>query len=381
MNRYNAYLLIFLISSINTFGQSLSINYDLNPKVYNISEPLNLWLDFLKTKDDLKGSKYWNSEEVEKYGDTSYFLIEKALDFGTDNYLHLLSYSDIKVLSIRKIQEYYKITSLMEFPRKDTISNIQYIFSVYATKDKNEKLKLYNPLEINAKLFLSSTKIEFINFHYPKTHKFNLELAKKQNEFLKDFSKSFNVPLDTIDYYFASTEEELQKIKGFDFYIGGNGEQIPSGKADPENRIVYSTGLEEYYPHEFIHVLLNPHYPNMHNWISEGIATYFSMSRGKSLNWHLEKLNLHLIQHPEIDLNNMLELRNLDQYTDYRYALGGFIIKKAFEKGGYELIKDLMKAGKSDEDFYKAIKEYLNIDRNDLNKVTRDELKTTYNHN
>jgi hypothetical protein len=43
-------------------------------------------------------------------------------------------------------------------------------------------------------------------------------------------------------------------------------------------------------------------------------------------------MNNHLVKHSKIDLNNMLELRSLDQYTDYRYALGDFIMREAFKK-------------------------------------------------
>ena len=104
------------------------------------------------------------------------------------------------------------------------------------------------------------------------------------------------------------------------------------------------------------------------------MATYFGMSRGKTLDWHLERLNDYLQSHPNIDLNNMLELRTMDQYTDYRYVLGGFLIKKAFEKGGYELVIKMMESGKNDVDFYNAIEKYLGIKRIDLDKTIRNEL-------
>ncbi|MBT3208829.1 MAG: hypothetical protein HN704_04270 [Bacteroidetes bacterium] len=379
MNKSNLYIILLLGFTINCLGQNISINYDIDTTVFKVAEPLNLWLDFLNTKDDSIGAKYWNSDEVEKYGNDSYFLIERELQFGIDNYLQLLSYSNIKVLSIRKIMEYYKITSLMEFSQKENTSNIQYIFHVYAAQENGE-LKLFNPLPINSDLYFFSSIVGFIKFHYPKVHNFNYRLAKKQIDFLESISKNFDVPIDTIDYYFASSVEEIQKIKGFDFIIGDNGNQIASGKADSKNRIVYSSGLDEYYPHEFIHILLNPYYPNCHFWINEGVATYFGMSRGKDLDWHLIRLNKHLIQHPEIDLNNMLKLRSLDQYTDYRYVLGGFIISMAYEKGGFELIKILMNAGKTDEDFYSAIENYLEIRKENLNQYIRTALETTYNN-
>lgn len=370
-------MLLFLTLVFRSFGQNVMVNYDIDTTVFKVSEPLNLWLNFLNTKDDSLGAKYWNSKEVEKYGQTSYFLIEKELQFGLDNYLKLLNYTTIKVLSIKRIDEYFKITSMMEFKPKEKTSNVQYIFHVYAGVENGE-LKLFNPLEINTKLSFNSTTIGYVKYHYPKNHNFNYELAKKQSDYLVDLSKNFKVNIDTVDYYFANTNDVLLKVRGFDFLIANSGDEIPSGKADPKNRIVYASGTGEYYPHELIHFLLNPHFPNCHLWINEGVATYFGMSRGKSLDWHLKKLNKHLLEHPEINLNNMLELRTIDQYTDYRYVLGGYVVKLAFEKGKYNLVMKMMNAGKKDDDFYNAIENYLDIPKQKLNKVIRKQLKENY---
>jgi hypothetical protein len=370
-------IIIFLVLSLKSLGQSVTVNYDIDTTIFKVSEPLNLWLDFLNTKDDSLGSKYWNLKEVNKYGQTSYFLIEKELQFGMDNYLKLLSYSNIKVLNVKKIDEYFKITSIMEFKPKEKTCNVQYIFHVYAGIENGE-LKLFNPLDINTKLNFNSTTIGYIKYHYPKFHDFDYELAKKQSDYLFELSNKFKVAIDTVDYYFANTNAELLEVRGFDFLIGNSGKEIPSGKADPKNRIVYASGIGEYYPHELIHFLLNPKFPNCHLWINEGVATYFGMSRGKELDWHLRKLNEYLVEHPEINLNNMLDLRTLDQYTGYRYVLGGYIVKKAFEKGSYELVKKIMNAGKEDADFYNVIENILGIKRQELNSVIRKDLKEKY---
>jgi hypothetical protein len=370
-------ILIFFALSLNSFGQSVTVNYDIDTTVFKVAKPLNLWVDFLNTKDDSLGSKYWNLKEVKKYGQTSYFLIKKELQFGMDNYLKLLSYSNIKVLSVKKIDEYFKITSIMEFKPKGKTCNVQYIFHVYAGIENGE-LKLFNPLEINTKLNFNSTTIGYIKYQYPKFQDFDYELAKKQNDYLINLSEKFKVNIDTVDYYFANSNAELLKARGFDFLIATSGEEIPSGKADPKNRIVYASGIGEYYPHELIHFLLNPHFPNCHLWINEGVATYFGLSRGKELGWHLKKLNKHLLKHPEINLNNMLELKTLDQYTDYRYVLGGLIVKKIFEKGSYQLVKKMLDAGEEDTNFYSAIEKYLGIKRQELNLIIRQELKEKY---
>jgi hypothetical protein len=184
--------------------------------------------------------------------------------------------------------------------------------------------------------------------------------------------------MDTMQYYFGPTVDAINKIKGIDFIIGRNGEEFPSGKADQTNNIAYSCGLNEYYPHELIHLILHKRYKNSHGWFNEGVATYFGMSRGKPLEWHLKKVNTYLLSHPEINLNNLLELSNLDGETTFVYALGGFMVQLAYEKGGYELIKKLLLSGNTENDFYSACKTYFYIERNELNTYIRNELKKRF---
>ena len=267
----------------------------------------------------------------------------------------------------------------MEYKPNEGRSNIQYIFHVFIKEDKKE-LKLYNALGVNTILNMESAIVGNLNYHYLKNHNFNKTLAKKQSDFLLNFSKDFDIQLDTMQYYFGSSHEEINSIKGLDFIIGHNGESFPSGKADPKNKIVYSFGLGEYYPHELIHVVLYKKYNNMHFWFDEGIATYFGMSRGKELDWHLKKVNTFLQSHQEIDLNDLLKYRIVDPLTDFKYALGGFLIKYAYEKGGYELIKKLLLAGSSETEFYEAIKTHLELDKNSLNSFIRNELKKRYDN-
>jgi hypothetical protein len=371
-------LSILFFTSHFFLAQNIYTNYDINSYIYDVNEPLTLWKEFLSTKDDKLGSKFWNREGIKKYGDTSYFLLEKELQFGRDNFLELLGYSDIKILSVKKIKELYRITSLMEFKEKNDKSNIQYIFHVYAKKNPNGELKLYNAIDVNKKLLLKKQKVGYLTFYYTKNHSFDKNLANKMNQFLINFCNKFQVSTKNIDYYFTSNKEEMLKLKGLDYIIGNSGEEIPSGQSDLKNNAVYAVGLSEYYPHEVIHVLLKNYNNNTHFWINEGIATYFGKSRGKNLDWHLKKIAKYLYENKQINLNEILKLQTLDQHTSFSYALGGLVIKLAYEKGGYELVKKFLNLGKSDESFYKSIETNLGIKKENLNSFFRNYLKKNY---
>jgi hypothetical protein len=367
-------ILLIALSICNSYSLAdVKVNYDINTDVFKVEEPLNVWLKFLDTKDDESGSKYWNSEEVEKYGNDSYFILENELNFGNDNFLQMLGYMNISVIRVNKVSDYFKITSIASFASKKDTSNINYIFYVYAKKIDGE-FKLFNALKVNSELLLESEKIDFITYYYPKSHEFDLDLAQKQNQLIKEISDGMGIPLEEYKYYFANSREEIMNIKGLYFIIGNSGNEIPSGIADVQNSITFSSGLDEYYPHELIHLLINPKFPDTHNWILEGFATYFGMSRGIKLETHINKLSDHLKQNSSIDLNSMLELKSLDQYTDYRYVLGGYIIQKAFEKSGFDYLNQILSKTKSDDDFYKTVAEVLGVERDEINSFIRKDL-------
>lgn len=367
-------LITFTIATLSYRAQDILINYDIDTTIHHVAGPLKLWIDFLKTRDDSIGAKYWNDAEVKKYGYQSYFLLENELDFGMDNFLELLGHSTVKVLQVKQSDGLFKISSLIEFKPEEARSNIPYIFHVYV-KEQKGNFKLHNAIGINTELYLNHATLGYIRYHYPESHPFNRALAQKQSDFMTTFAENFDVQPDTVQYYFGSNHEELDNIKGLDFITGNSGEQLPFGKADPAHNIVYSSGLGEYYPHELIHVMLYKKYKKTHLWFEEGVATYFGMSRGKDLDWHLKKVNAYLLLHPELDLNNLTKLQNLDATTAFKYALGGFLIQYAYEKGGYALIKILLDAGNTDAEFYNALKEHLGLEQSSLNTFFRSELK------
>ena len=171
--------------------------------------------------------------------------------------------------------------------------------------------------------------------------------------------------------------DEIQRLRGFDYWIGMGGEIKPTGRGG--NNEVFCSGMGENYFHEPYHVLIGPHYLNQHWWTSEGMATYLGGSRGYSLEWHLKRMNTYLKSNPNINFNNMLSLRTMDEYSDYRYVIGGLIAKRIYEKGGWNLIKEFMNTGNSDEDYYKAIEKYLGVKRADLNEYIRKQIEIEAN--
>lgn len=370
-------LLFIILYPILSYSQHIYVDQSLlqNVELFQVNEPLDLWLNFLKTQDDKIGSKFWNDQEIEQFSDSTYFQMPDLDYFELGNKIETLNYGTT-VLSITKSDSLFKITSKFEYRINDSASITPFIFHVYAAKEKSsDSLKLYNPFPINKKLNMQEFTFKNIKYVYPKNHNFNKTLAKKQYRIVQNIKKNFDLIREDASFIFTSDRTSYFQMRGYDFHFQNNGIEYPSGNADVPNNTVYSYGCDEYYPHEIVHLLINPKWPNSHGWFLEGFATYYGGSRGKTLDWHLEKLNTYLLNSPELDLNNLLELISMDDFTDFRYVIGGLFIKIAYEKGGTEMVKQLMASENSDFGFYKTIESTLGVKKESINEYIRDYLK------
>jgi hypothetical protein len=369
-------LLLFLISPFAMNSQKIRIDESLkqNIELENLEAPLKLWINFLNAENDKEGAKYWNKSEIEAHSDSTYFQMSDLDYLGIGDIIKNLKLG-LTVLSITQLDSLYKITSKFEIELNDSTSVTPFIFHVYAKADKSSTdLKLFNPFPINQQLYMSKRQIDYITYIYPSNHDFDQSLAKRQNRTIRKIATEFDFDLDCYKYVFTKDRSTYFELRGYDFHFENIGVEAPTGKADVANKTAYSNGCGEFYPHELIHLFLNPTYPNAHLWFLEGFCTYFGFSRGKTLEWHKKKLKNHLMNHPETDLNNLTELVNVDYLTAYPYVLGGFFIQQAYEKGGAQLVKQLLSYGSSDEDFYNAIETVLGIKQYTLNEYIRKNL-------
>lgn len=357
-------LLLLLVLSYSSNAQEVTYNHIIDSTDITTKKVMEIFEGYLKSNpQNQEKNKFWNSEEQNEY--SKYDFLES--EFQPSLYMGF----PIHVLSIKSKKDIYKIKAQFSFCKDNGEPYVLAIVNYYAKKE-NGKYKLYNALNFNKSNWIC-TNVGLVDFYYPKYHKFDYKKANKLNKFINNICRNFEVKPKVIEYYLADDFDEIQTLKGLDYYIGMGGEVKPSGNAS-ENK-VYCGGLGEYYPHEVFHAQIDEYYPNKHFWISEGIATFLGGSRGKKLNWHLKRTNNYLKSHPEVNLNNLLDLVNLDEYTSYHYSLGGLIAKKVFEKGSWLLLRKFMNSGKSDKDYYNAIEKYLGVKKSDLNYYLRKQLE------
>lgn len=356
-------LIIILLFSISTFGQ-VTYNHVVDSANLETRAVMDLFENYLNSNpQDKQQNPFWSSQEQQRH---------KNFDFLESEFQPSLYMGfPVHVLSIKSIKGSFQIKAQFSYCQPDGTPYILAIVN-YIAKRENGQFKLFNWLT-ESKQNWNCTNVGLVEFYHPEDHKFDYDKANQLNEFVISTCKNLGVQPKPFEYYLADDYDEIQQLKGIEYYLGMGGESLPSGKAN-DNK-VYCGGLGEYYPHEVFHVQIDEHFPNKHFWVSEGMATFLGGSRGKDLDWHIKRTHNYLKDHPEVNLSDMLKLTNLDNQTAYHYVLGGLIAKRVFEKGGWNLIREFMTSGKKDEDYYAVIEKHLGVPQSGLNDYLRNELE------
>jgi hypothetical protein len=258
-------------------------------------------------------------------------------------------------------------TSLAHLDENNAIV-LEAIISVYAKK-VNGKYLLVNSTQYHKEVW-QKKKFGQISYYIHPLHKFDAQDAERMNAFNEEIAKIFNVAPISFDYFVSSYSREIVRLLGFEYmskiYIPGQ----TGGLADSFNRIVYAGNNSAYYAHELTHIYTNELFPNAnHFWLNEGFATYMGGSGGNDLDWHIQKLKAYVVENPNFDFS-ISELRgyipNGEHHTEFQYVIGGLVCKKVIEKHGMKGMIEGLQTVHTDDDFFKFVKEKLNVDRKDF---------------
>lgn len=332
-------LLLAFCSNDEVFSQKVTYNHLSDSTNVKTQKVMTLFENYIQSREkNLSHNPFWSEEEQKNYEHFDFLESE----FKPSLYMGF----PVHVLSIKNDGEEYEIKAQFTFCQEN---QVPYVLATvnYLAKLENGEYKLFNILPKNRKRW-QFNKIGLISYYYPDYHDFQIEKAENANAFISKITDIYK--------------------------IGMGGRIKPSGKAAYDK--IYCAGLGEDYLHEIFHIQIDQHYPNKYYWVTEGVATFASgASRGKPLAWHFDRFNKYLQAHPEIDLDTLLDFVTLDEYTDYHYGLGSLIVKKIYEKGGWDLVKEFMTSGDSKENYYSAVEKLLGVPQKNLNEYLREELK------
>jgi len=368
-NTLSIWLILLTFYSNKTFAQQTKIDVTIHSRVdttnLDTKEVAMLWINYLNAKpDSLYDNPFWNSAEKFKF---------KRFDFSME-YLYqfpssqLLRYYKPTIFSIEKEGDYYGIRSIFSadgLPEQYRRSNPWCITKLYAVKEKGN-WKLKNALPIITENWNKKT-IGKITFIYPQHHKFNDKLAKKASLFCDEISKEFKFSdWKPFDFYITDSGDELGKLLNFEFYFAG----YTTGIGMNDNRILFSGMGSEYYPHEFIHLIVPKQ--DRHWIIEEGFATWKAGQGGKTFEESAKLLANELAINNTVTFSDVLNKKWGWQYAAF-YTTGAIFCKAAYDKGGVVLVKKLLEIPPNDEKLIEAISKLFEIKKEDIDIFWRKE--------
>jgi hypothetical protein len=359
--------ILFTVAT-KTFGQQVTINAGVDTTDQEIKAVIALWTNYLKSKpnkDNIKDSPFWAETEKKKFQKVDQLL--NAVDPGVPTYLM----GNPTVLYVKPKHDFFEIKTLFSWTDSLESVNASCITSVFAKKE-NEQYKLYNAQTINSKNW-KTEQLGSVTFHFPQSHTFDKNEANKLLQSIGDLTKQWNLQTIPIDYYFADTYEEIQHLRGLDYFVGMGNKDKPGGMADVETGTVFAGGLGENYFHEVVHIYLNRLFPK--SSLVEGLAVFYGGSFGHDLKWHLTRLNDYLNQHPEINLNDLEKFNYMDNSTNPYSTIPGLLCYTAYKNGGLDKLKKLISHG----DTYMAIEKEFGIKKDGLNKYLRQQINANKN--
>ena len=331
-----------------------------------IKEIVALYSNYLSSKpDSIYNNPYWNEAEKRKYHDFD-FTRRFIYQFPSEQ---LLNYYKPTILSIEKEGANYSIRTLfnaegLDGPYKK--SNPWCITKLYAVKENN-LWKLKNAFSIITQDWKRKT-IGKINFIYPPEHTFNKHLANKANKFCDSIVSKFQLPdWKPFDFYITKSGDELGKLLGFDFFFTG----YTSGMGINEKRILLSGLDSEWYPHEFVHLLLEN--KERHGMINEGFATLLGGAMDKSFDERAKILAQELAKNDSISFDDILNKRWGWQFAAY-YTTGAIICKLVYEKAGIVGLIKLLDTAPENDHLMLTMCTLLEIKQNEVEHFLRTKI-------
>lgn len=330
-----------------------------------IKEIITLWTNYLNAEPDkISDNPYWNEEEKLKYKDFD-FSRSLLYQFPSDQ---LLRDFKPKILSIEKEGDHYGIRTMYSADGLEgeyRKSNPWAIQKIYAVRENNQ-WRLKNSLPIITNHWNRKT-IGKITFIYPPDHKFNEALALKANEFCTRKGDEFKFPdWEPFDYYITQSGDELGRLLNFDFFGAG----YTTGIGLNEARILLSGFGSEYYPHEFIHLIV-PKF-DRHGLIEEGFATWQGGQAGKTFE---ESASLFANELSKNDTVTFLDVLNKQwgwQYAAF-YTTGAILCNSAYKKGGVKLVNELLKTPNASEKLVENLCLIFDLETKDFDDFWRNE--------
>ncbi len=362
---------LLLLSCSTLFAQPSRMHLSLAPAI-DTSDPaiasvLHLWSDYLNSRpDSIYDNPCWVKEEKQRYRKFDFL---NSVYFTPGLYALLPRYRPT-VMSVAPADSGFIIRTLFAAQVDSGYTRPFCITRIMARKE-GAAFRLCNILPYNTRSWRRE-QVGRILFIFPQDHHFHQPLAQRMSGFLDSLSALWEAEPFPVEFYMADDLSEIMSLRGLDYYIGEGYNRGRGGLTDPANHMVFGAGQDEWYPHEFVHVVINLLFPGADPLLLEGYATMLGGSRGHDLSWHVEKLRQYLGNHPDQRLEDLLMSPRFG--AELRYAVGGLICRVAMEKGGLPALRRLFSVSAEDGSHSRALETVLGVREQEFDRFMKTVL-------
>lgn len=364
------------LAQTNTTKDLGGIDFYIHEEVTNANgeveqQLIELWQNYISDGNfqDID-SPYWSFENM-KVPDENFW----AIGIGQ---LQQKPYKvQCKVIGIFEVGNgYWSLISSFSHLDESGEIHLDVIAAVYA-REVDGKYLLISSAEYLKTVF-EHRRVGNINYYIHPFHKFRLAEAEEMNAFNLEMSKEFGVEPLEFDYFVASNARDIARTWGYEYM---NRMYNPSGKggiASWRNMIIYSGNNSSFFPHELVHLYTFHVVPkDPHLWVGEGIATFYAGTSTYTFQGHMGKLKEFLAENPDYDLSDITQLKktipNGEHASDFRYVIGGLLMKNIYDKEGVKGLVESLEYGTSDEDFFQLLEDKLGVTKEGFDAYVKQE--------
>ena len=350
-----------------------------------------------------KAMTFWEESEIQKYGNPSLFQGNPDLFLCTFQ-LHPTNYYMGKefFIGVEKRNDTLFELRTMFFVDYPTENQLAGVFTLPIIKHSEEDYKFYTKLSL-IKPQLQSFQIGWLTYYYPPEYDFNEKAAKQTFEVADSIATILQIKQpDGIEYYIFENKTEYYRSLGVDvspFDFIGCSKIYPQGLSMNNGKRLFYTKDGETLAHELIHSLIREK-GQKHTVFEEGVCSYYGGHALEPKEVTLSNLKLWLNENPQINLSSNLfkaykdeggrfvsdsilaytkEEFNYGDFTNnYYYAIQMVICEMAHNKGGIQLVFEMLFDLKNDNEEYDIITKHLGIKKKNTNRTIRDYLNYYY---
>ena len=267
------------------------------------------------------------------------------------------------------------------------VGNDQYLFTLlYSKSDEIGRIVTFLAKRIGGKIVFS-TSLKYHTRHWKRerigtiTYYYQDTIDRKRAESFDQkniaIAQKLNLPVMDWDMYICGNFQEVLRLQGYDYDYRENGKYNSGYIMDPKT--LFSCMNDEDFSHDVLHLYASEIRGKARNAVGEcGLAYYWGNAYHPSGNGEkapeLEELvyalQKYLPSHPDMTLSELFD-KNPDVLAEYGFphpiqvnkVIAGVICREIERQKGNEGIIELIKCGRGNDNFLKAVDSLIGINK------------------